>query len=170
MMMLSLYNAFATAGFSMRQALALTAEVGRENDYREELIFGHHHDSKRVNYGMLSWNLSRGVALVDYLKIHGLVDKDGNFVHTQKCLEAQAQFIRHEIETAYPKTKAKFLDNPNITRGAAASILGSDYIRWDMAGHWIGKAGALRASTKRDRYYDQAASLVKKVATPDGEA
>lgn len=158
---LDIYDAFIHAGFTHKQALALTAEVGRENDYRRDLIFGHHMDSGRWNAGMMSWNQARGTAFMAHMHKRGMIDKDGNIVHSQASLNAEAEFVMYEILTCYPKTKAQFLDNkPDIDRKIAARVLGSDYIRWDMAGNHIGKAGALSASKKRDKYYDEIAARV----------
>lgn len=155
-----LYDAFRHAGFSVKQAIALTAEVGRENDYRIELIFGHHRDSGRWNAGMLSWNQARGTRFMEHMNHRGMVDQYGKLLTTQTSLNAQAEFVMHEMTTVYPKTKAGFLDKPDIDRKAAAKILGSDYIRWDMAGTHIGKHGAADAAAKRDKYYDQIAGEV----------
>lgn len=158
--LLDLYDAFKTAGFSHKQALALTAEVGRENDYREDLIFGHHQDSGRWNAGMMSWNQARGAAFMDYMKVKGMV-QSGDIVRSQESLNTEAEFVMKEIRTSYPRTKEAFLDKPDVNRREAARILGSDYIRWDMAGNHIGKAGALSASRKRDKYYDEIAARVE---------
>lgn len=154
-----LFIAFKHAGFSDKQAIALTAEVGRENDYRTELIFGHHRDSGRWNAGMLSWNQARGTKFMEHMKSRGMVDPNGRLLTTQDSLNAQAEFVMHEMITVYPKTKARFVDEPNINQQDAARILGSDYIRWDMAGTHIGKEGAARAAAKRDRYYAQIAGV-----------
>lgn len=127
------YDAYRTAGFSDNQARALTAEVGRENGYRENIIFGMHSDpyNHATNLGMVSMQGSRHTGLLNFLQSKGLV-QDGKLVRGQETLVAMAQYQKHEMETdsSYARTKKEFLNNPNINPEAAAEVLGNDYIKW----------------------------------------
>ncbi|QNV45572.1 hypothetical protein IEE82_10625 [Acinetobacter baumannii] len=60
--MLKVYQAFMNTGvFSDQQARYLTAEVGRENDFRSSKMFGSHKDKNNgfTNVGIMSWQKSR---------------------------------------------------------------------------------------------------------------
>lgn len=154
----SVYNAFTNAGFSSNQAKALTAEVGRENDFREQYVFGSHKDAanRLSNLGFFSWQGNRNTQLYERLKSKGLVDANGNIIKSQESLNEMARFTKYEMESnpSYKRTKEQFLNNPNISKQQAAEVLGNDYIRWDMAGNTLGKSGAAAASNKRNMYYD----------------
>lgn len=153
------YQAFLNAGMSPNQARAITAEVGRENDFNPSVVFGQHTDANRKvstpNIGFISWNGARRDALIKDLTRQGLLNSDGTIKRGQQSLDAMARFVVQEIRTnpAYAKTKRQFLDNPNVSYDTASRVLGHNYIRWDMAGNTIKNVGSHHA--KRDRYYKQ---------------
>lgn len=153
------YQAFLNAGMSPNQARAITAEVGRENDFNPSFVFGQHTDANRKvsapNIGFISWNGARREALIKDLSRQGLLNSDGTIKRGQQSLDAMARFVVQEIRTnpAYAKTKRQFLDNPNVSYDTASRVLGHNYIRWDMAGNTIKNVGSHHA--KRDRYYKQ---------------
>jgi hypothetical protein len=62
----------------------------------------------------------------------GLVDAAGGILPGQDALNAQAEYLRWEMENdpSYAKTRETFLSNPNIDPGAAHDILGKNFIRW----------------------------------------
>jgi len=128
------YNAFIHAGFSKNQALALTAEVGRETGYQSKNLFGTWDDSNRENSGMISWTGTRRTKLLQFLKTKGVIDKNGKIIPGQKALDAQAEFVMKEMkeDKSYNRTKTEFLENPNVSQEKAAEVLGKNYIRWDM--------------------------------------
>lgn len=169
------YDSFINAGFSDNQAKALTAEVGRENDYSEKFVFGKHVDANnsKVNLGFFSWQGSRGKILFERMKEKGLIDGNGAIVNSQESLNEMALFAKDEMENnpEYKRTKKQFLDNPDITQQEAAEVLGNNYIRWDMAGKKIDPGPHMR---KRDEYYNQIGEINNKFpgiipenATPD---
>ena len=139
----SVYDAFVKAGFSDSQSRALTAEVGRENNFEERHIFGTHSEPGggagvrgRPNQGMLSWgDPSRRRAFLEHMQNEGMVDDRGNIKPGQSSLEAQARFVRKEMGT-YNKASQAFLANPNISHKDAETLLAS-YIGWDIAGRHI---------------------------------
>lgn len=128
------YRAFRGAGFSDAQAQALTAEINRENSLRPDLLFGSHTDpyNEALNVGMLSWQGSRAPEALDYLRERGLADEAGNITPSFEALQAQAEFIRQEMENnpLYEETREVFLANPDIDPETAHRVLGDDYIRW----------------------------------------
>lgn len=135
----SVYDAYRTAGFSDTQARALTAEVGRENGYRENIIFGTHVDpyNKATNLGMISMQGHRFTGLYNYLKGKNLIDGNGNLIRNQATLTAMAQYQKQEMimgshggSSRQVQNVRDFLNNPNINPEDAARILGKDYIRW----------------------------------------
>ncbi|MFV5370023.1 phage tail tip lysozyme [Acinetobacter junii] len=119
------YQLAQAAGFSPAQARALVGEVGRENGFNPNTMFGFHTDqaNSKKNGGIFSWQGSRAVALEAHMKAKGLVNANGTFKQTNEALQAQFEFLRKEIE-ANPKWKANFLDKKNITNDEARSALG----------------------------------------------
>jgi hypothetical protein len=171
------YDSFISAGFTDSQAKALTAEVGRENGFKENIIFGSHIDANngKVNVGTFSWQGDRRPALLNYLKQQGALDEYGNIIPGQKTLDAMAQFTKSEMENnpAYDRTKKQFLENPNVTQEQAAEVLGNNYIRWDMTGQY-GLRNPAEHAKRRDDYYAQIEEinesfpgLILENATPD---
>ncbi|WP_151800304.1 phage tail tip lysozyme [Acinetobacter nosocomialis] len=119
------YQLAQAAGFSLAQARALVGEVGRENGFNPNTMFGFHTDqaNSKKNGGIFSWQGSRAVALEAHMRAKGLVNANGTFKQTNESLQAQFEFLRKEIE-ANPKWKAQFLDKKNITNDEARSALG----------------------------------------------
>lgn len=126
-------NAFMKAGFTKSQAVALTAEVGRENDYNSKDMYGYHKDAAngKVNMGMISWQGDRAKRLEAHMQKKGLI-QNGKMVQGQAALDAQAEFVKWEIDndTKYAKTKQDFANNPNADPEAYAKTLGTNYVRW----------------------------------------
>lgn len=126
-------HAFLKAGFSKNQAIALTAEVGRENDYNSKDLYGYHKDAAngKVNMGMISWQGDRAKRLEAHMQSKGLI-KNGKMVQGQAALDAQAEFVKWEIDnnSDYSKTKQAFANNPNADPEAYAKTLGTNYVRW----------------------------------------
>lgn len=155
--MKSVYDAYISAGFSHKQALAFTAEVGRENSYNPELMFGTHRDlNGQINIGMISMQRDRRIALKEFLAKKGLLDEKGRMVQSQETLNAQAEFQMQEIKEKYPKTAERFLANPDISMEEAAVILGDDYIRWARKGNpriGFSQADAARHAAYRNENY-----------------
>lgn len=134
------YRAALANGFSENQAIALTAEVGRENSYKDSAMFGKHTDPNKntkrgviTNQGIFSWNGARRTELVKHMKAKGLVLPNGDFVKSQESVNAQMQFAYWEMKNRpeYTKTKNQFLDNPDIDpQEAATGALPRNYIGW----------------------------------------
>jgi hypothetical protein len=155
--MKSVYDAYVSAGFSHKQSLAFTAEVGRENNYNPDLMFGTHTDlNGQTNIGMVSMQKDRRIALKTFLGEKGLLDADGKMIQSQETLNAQAQFQMQEIKEKYPRTAKEFLANPDISMEDAAVVLGDDYIRWARKGNLkigFSPADAARHAAGRDANY-----------------
>lgn len=131
------YSAFAKQGLSRKQALAMTAEVGRENDFNPATLFGSHTDlakradgSSITNTGFFSWEDDRAEALKKHLQMRG-VWKNGKIEMSQRALDAQAEFAVLEMKSSRYKSKVQpFLENENIDSNEAAKILGKGYVGW----------------------------------------
>lgn len=127
------YQAFVAAGFNPNQSKILTAEVGRENAFDPNYLFGGHNDPKRgYNLGMISWQGARRKELIQHLKQQKLFDSNGNLIRSQQCLNAQARFIKYEMnnKSDYKTTKKYFLNEPNVSYETGSRVLGTNFIRW----------------------------------------
>lgn len=133
----AVYRAFRNGGLSHNQALALTAEVGRENGFQAKYIFGGHIDPAGAkgggaiqNTGFLSWNGNRGANLRNYLSQAGVWGR-GGMARTQEALDAQARFAINEMKSDTYRGKLKhFWANPNADPDSFARELGKGYIVW----------------------------------------
>lgn len=133
----AVYKAYRNAGLSHSQALAVTAEVGRENSFNAGTLFGNHTDpaasknGKKIrNLGMLSWNQGRDKMLEGYLVKNGVM-KNGVMVKNQANLNAQAAFSVREMKSPRYASKLKnFWGNPNASPDTYARELGKHYIAW----------------------------------------
>lgn len=133
----AVYNAYVNAGLSHNQALAITAEVGRENSFNASTAFGNHTDPARNkkggkirNLGFLSWNQGRDKMLEGFLVKRGVM-KNGVMDQTQANLNAQAEFSVREMKSKKYAGKLKnFLSNPNSNPDTYAAELGQNYIVW----------------------------------------
>lgn len=125
-------DAFIKAGFSPEQAKALTAEVGRENDYNNKFLYGKHGDAANgaVNQGFFSWQGERKQRLVDFMRTKGLLNQDGTFKQGQDALNAQAEFTKQEIDSGQFKTVQAAFANPNAKAEDLAKPLGKGYVKW----------------------------------------
>lgn len=132
-MMKKVFNSFKKAGFSDNQAIALTSEVGRENDFEEKHIFGAHKDAANaaVNVGFFSWQGDRKEKLMSFMEAKGLLDEGGSITHTQESLDAMAEFSKNELSSG-PYNIGDFLENKNVDSEVAAKQLGKGYIKWAM--------------------------------------
>ena len=134
---IAVYNAYRNAGLSHNQSLAVTAEVGRENSFRADILFGNHTDpaanskGKKIrNLGMLSWNQGRDKMLEGFLNKNGVM-KNGVMDQSQANLNAQAKFSVREMKSKkYAGKLNNFLNNPNASPDSYAADLGKHYIAW----------------------------------------
>lgn len=119
------YQLAQAAGFSPSQAKALIGELGRENNFNINTMFGFHTDAAnhKQNGGIFSWQGDRAKALQAHMTSRGLVNADGTFKRTNESLQAQFEFLKREIE-ANPKWKQSFLDKKNISNEEARAALG----------------------------------------------
>ena len=135
---LALYSAFRKSGFSDAQSRVLTAEVGRENAWQPDIIFGTHIDPKNgaTNAGMISWQGGRVKPLLAALQAKGLL-QNGKMVRSQEALQAQTDFIMQEMRSksfgasaANSAAVDRFLNNPNIGAQEGMDLVGQHYIKW----------------------------------------
>ena len=162
-LMVQVYQAFRKAGFSHNQSLALTAEVGRENDYRLGPLFGTHKDlnNKLVNIGFISWQGDRKTNLLNHLAKEGVL-VNGQIPRTQAGLDGMARYLMWEMTShSYEKTRAKkFLSMPDASPRELAQEAARNIIRFDIdGGGSLGKKGAAEAISKRDKYLNKIIQL-----------
>lgn len=133
----AVYKAYRNAGLSHSQAMGVTSEVGRENSFNANILFGNHTDPAANsggrpirNLGMLSWNQGRDTQLERHLNQKGVM-RGGRMAQTQANLNAQAQFSVSEMKSPRYASKLKnFWSNPNANPDAYAKELGKHYIAW----------------------------------------
>ena len=128
-------RAFMNQGLSVEQAQILAAEVGRENSFKSEFLFGNHTDAAngKKNVGMFSWQGPRADKLLQYLKVRGLVDESGNIRQTQAALNHQAGFFVDEMRSGNNAKWSKaweILNNPDASREEKSNAVGRYGIQW----------------------------------------
>lgn len=146
------YSAFKKAGYSRKGALALSAEVGRENSFDPNLMFGGHRDphNKATNVGIFSYQGDRNTKLKAFMKERGLMKKNGSFNQSQASLDAMAEFTRTEMNQRGEGDIAKYLSLENADRDKAARMLGKRHIKWRFDDPKYAHHHAAR-----NRYYNQ---------------
>jgi len=124
------YEAYRKQGLSHNQAATMTSEVGRENDFNSQFMFGTHTDKAGgQNIGMISMQGDRNPALREYMKQKGLM-QSGKMERSQAAIDAQAAFQVAEMKSGkYPKAE-KFLAKPDIERDEASELIGTGYVKW----------------------------------------
>lgn len=151
------------AGLNDNQARIMAAEIGRENSFNPDVLFGYHTDqaNKKLNVGMLSWQKDRGQAVANELRKAGLLTNNG-ITRDQRSIDVMAKFMVNEIKSnpAYASTKNAFLNNPNVDYATGSRVLGKNYIAWRYddpkyaSGH-----------TNRDTFYKQLGGVVPQSGT-----
>ncbi|SSR50220.1 tape measure protein [Acinetobacter nosocomialis] len=166
--MLRVYLAFRNAGLGDKQARVMTAQVGRETDFRNEAMFGSHKDANNgyTNTGFLSWQKSRSTKLMQSLQGQGVLDKNGKIQQTQDALDAMAKHAVQEAMTdkSYSKSKAALL-NDDLDYRSLERIVAKNLVGWDYDGKKLGKAKASQHLAKQDSYYNQLNKILG--ASPD---
>ncbi|MBF7690671.1 tape measure protein [Acinetobacter pollinis] len=160
-----IYQAFLKAGLGKNQALAMAAQVGRENDFNDKYLFGSHTDAnnKKTNVGMFSYQGDRATDLIRELRSKDLLNDDGTIKNNQSAIDAQAKFAIREITTngSYKQTK-NALTNESLSQSELSKIIGTNYVRWDYNGNKIGASKAEGAKAKEQNYRNQLANIVNK--------
>ncbi|WP_180635452.1 tape measure protein [Acinetobacter baumannii] len=161
--MLRVYLAFRNAGLGDKQARVMTAQVGRETDFRNEAMFGSHKDANNgyTNTGFLSWQKSRSTKLMQSLQGQGVLDKNGKIQQTQDALDAMAKHAVQEAMTdkSYSKSKAALL-NDDLDYRSLERIVAKNLVGWDYDGKKLGKAKASQHLAKQDSYYNQLSKIL----------
>lgn len=161
--MLRVYQSFRNAGLGDKQARVMTAQVGRENDFRNSDMFGSHKDANNgyTNTGFISWQKGRSTQLMQFLQGQGVLDKNGKIQQSQDALDAMAKFLMQEIATgkSYGKTK-NALNNDNLSYRELEKIVGQNFIGWDYNGKKLGKDKAAQHLSKQDNYFNQISKIL----------
>lgn len=154
------YQAFRKAGLSHEGALAHTAEIGREGAFLGKNVFGSHVDPANgaTNVGFMSWQGSRGKALMARLQSKGMLNSDGSIIPSQAALDEMAQFSVDEMANGSKDQQAtlEYLKRDNISSNRAMDMLGENHIKWRI------NDPKYRASGIRNRtgYYNEASKLM----------
>lgn len=160
--MRSVYTGFRSAGLGHEAAKSFAAEIGRENDFNPDLMFGSHLDphNRRRNAGMMSWQGERATKLLQHLRERGQLNADGSIKRTQEALNVQAEFAVEEMRSGALGTRGKralgTLNDPSATHRQRALALGDDMIRWRQH-----DPRYAHHAQKRDRYYSQLGGLTE---------
>ncbi|MDC5471198.1 tape measure protein, partial [Acinetobacter baumannii] len=161
--MLRVYQSFRNAGLGDKQARVMTAQVGRETDFRNEAMFGSHKDANNgyTNTGFLSWQKSRSTKLMQSLQGQGVLDKNGKIQQTQDALDAMAKHAVQEAMTdkSYSKSKAALL-NDDLDYRSLERVVAKNFVGWDYDGKKLGKAKASQHLAKQDSYYNQLSKIL----------
>ena len=162
--MLRVYQAFRSTGLGDKQSRVMTAQVGRENDFVSDAMFGSHKDKNNgyTNSGFISWQKGRSTQLMQYLQSQGVLDKKGNIEQTQDGLDAQARFLVQEISTGkgYRKSKTA-LANDDLDYRSLEKIIGQNLIGWDYTGKsGLGAEKASKHLAKQDNYHSQLSKIL----------
>lgn len=161
--MLRVYQSFRNAGLGDKQARVMTAQVGRENDFRNSDMFGSHKDANNgyTNTGFISWQKGRSTQLMQFLQGQGVLDKNGKIQQSQDALDAMAKFLMQEIATgkSYGKTK-NALNDDNLSYRELEKIVGQNFIGWDYNGRKLGKDKASQHLSKQDNYFNQISKIL----------
>lgn len=155
--MLATYDAFKRAGFSDQAARAMVAEVGRENSFRSDLMFGDHSDphNRARNAGLFSFQKDRYHSFMKHMRDAGHTDASGRLIPSQENLDEQARFIKQEMASKYPQVYRQMM-NPNLTYEQANRALGTGYIKWRYNDPRYGHHHGFR-----DQFYRQITGLAK---------
>ena len=163
---LQVYDSYRNAGLSDKQAKAMTAEVGRENEFNPNNLFGVHTDAanKATNIGMLSWQGDRAENLRKTLSEKGLLTKEGTIQKSQDSLNAMAQFSVSEMQKM--KSGQQFLSNPDIGSEEAAELMGGTkgVVGWAMHQTKLRSGASFdweAHNKKRKGHYDRLSGLLE---------
>lgn len=150
------YNSLRKAGLSHQGALVMAGEIGRENGYRKDLIFGTHSDpaNQATNTGLISWQGPRKTALEKQLTDKGLM-KDGKMQQSEATLDAQAEFLVGEMKSQN-KQLFSYLSGDKVDPQKGMDMVGRDFIRWRIDDPKYHDNGI----KNRNYYYSKASALV----------
>ena len=174
-LMYELYDSFRKQGFDHSASAALTANVGRENGYNPDIMFGSHIDSNRANYGFFSYNQGRGKEfLQEAVKAGVWDDRAKKVIQNKQGIDFMASFAVQEMQRK-PEYKKAFaaLKDPNLPADRKADIFAQNYLRPNAAAYNAHRPKQLQylkfADTAFKNAYDQqqAMQVNRRVAASD---
>ena len=152
-----IYNSLREHDFSEQQARIMVAEIGRENSFNPDYLFGTHGDPKnrQPNIGLISWQGDRAKGLIKRLTEKGLY-KNGKITRSKASIDEMVEYMLYEISSIskFSKTKNEFLRNPNIAYDKGNRILGTNYIIWR-----INDPKYKNGHKRRDAFFKQTADM-----------
>ena len=160
--MLMVYQALSKTGVPDSVARYFTAEVGREGEFLNKNLFGSHPDANNgyKNTGMLSWQKTRSIDLMAYLKSKGLLNEKGEIKQTQAALDAQAVFLIGEVlnKKEYAKSKNALLTNAPYKQ--LQQVVGNNFTGWDIKANTLSKKQVSDAIKRMDGHRNKLDNLL----------
>lgn len=117
---------FSKLGYSPSARLSILGDVGRENSWDRNTIFGGHSDpaNRELNRGIISWQKDRRTKLDDFLKKEGVYGRQDD-----DELRGMVRFMDRELQDEYAG-EYKSLKSAASTRDASKAL--RRYIRYSM--------------------------------------
>jgi hypothetical protein len=111
-------------GYPGTSRLSILGDVGRENNWKRNIIFKGHSDPKNQSYnrGIISWQGDRRSALDNYLKQEGVLGRNDD-----DELRGMVRFMDTELKSKYPNVH-KTLMSPKSTYDASEAL--RNYIKY----------------------------------------
>ncbi|HEX8637765.1 MAG TPA: phage tail tip lysozyme, partial [Pyrinomonadaceae bacterium] len=133
-------------GWSENARLSLLGDLGRENGWNRDVIFGGHSDpdNKEFNRGIISWQKDRRVNLDNYLKKQGVYGR-----RNDDELRGMVRFLDEEMKSS-PEWQGihKAVRNPQISTYDASENL-RKYIKYVPAAPYNSPDDQFRVKNNR---------------------
>jgi hypothetical protein len=127
-----MYDQLRRNGYTEEGAKTMVAQIGRENGFQPDIMFGSHDDpyNRARNSGIMSWQGERADAVRAYMQQRGFVNRDGTFSRSEAALRAQVDFMHQELQTAPYRRSYNAMRAPGGTYQTIESVVGDNYVRW----------------------------------------
>lgn len=109
----------SSLGYPDSTRIAMLGNLGRENAWNTNTIFGGHSDPKNaaLNRGLFSWQGNRRTQLDNYLAQNG-----GDWTPSEENVRLQTRFLDNELRSQYPKLH-NVLSSPDVDIPRASKAL-----------------------------------------------
>jgi hypothetical protein len=157
------YDSARKAGFSHNGSIYMLGDVGRENGFQPQFMFGAHRDANNgeKNIGIFSWQKDRAIALEHRLRQAGLWDDQRDAPKVNKAsLDAQWEFARDEMAKRNPLLLS-YLQGEDVPQRTASRGM-QRFLSWDAA-RFPHHAGV------RDQYIQQSRQKIEQLINGRGQ-
>lgn len=119
-------------GWTDNAIAAMVGNVGRENGFNPQYIYGPHDDPKTraTNFGIISWTGPRLKDVQSYLKSAGMLQANGSARKNTESVKAMVKFVNAELDKQ--GGNSSLMRDPAATTQQISKMLYS-YIRYAMA-------------------------------------